>query len=77
MTLSNIFRKKTKEDRGITVRVPLSDTAKQLIAKHKNHDRGSLFPFNTEQDYNRKIKEAFKRAGLDRVVTVLDQQTRE
>ena len=27
--------------------------------------------------YNRKIKEAFKRAGLDRMVTVLDQQTRQ
>jgi len=69
--------RKTKEDRGVTVRVPLSDTAKQLIAKYKDHDRGSLFPYNTEQDYNRKIKEAFKRAGLDRMVTVLDQQTRE
>ena len=69
--------RKTKEDRAITVRVPLNDTAKQLIAKYKDYERGSLFPFNTEQDYNRKIKEAFKRAGLDRMVTVLDQQTRE
>lgn len=69
--------RKTKEDRGITVRVPLSNIAKQLIAKYKDQDRGSLFPFNTEQDYNRKIKEAFKRAGLNRMVTVLDQQTRE
>lgn len=29
------------------------------------------------QHYNRKIKEAFKKAGLDRIVTVLDQQTRQ
>src|SRR5690554_1721236 len=69
--------RKTKEDRAITVRVPLNDTAKRLITKYKDNDRESLFPFNTEQDYNRKIKEAFKRAGLDRMVTVLDQQTRE
>lgn len=69
--------RKTKEDRAITVRVPLNDTAKRLIAKYEDYERGSLFPFNTEQDYNRKIKEAFKRAGLDRMVTVLDQQTRE
>ena len=69
--------RKTKEDRAITVRVPLNDTAKRLIAKYQDYERGSLFPFNTEQDYNRKIKEAFKRAGLDRMVTVLDQQTRE
>ena len=69
--------RKTKEERAITVRVPLSETAKQLIEKYKDYERGSLFPFNTEQDYNRKIKEAFKRAGLDRMVTILDQQTRE
>jgi site-specific recombinase XerD len=69
--------RKTKEERAITVRVPLNDTAKQLIDKYKDYDRGTLFPYNTEQDYNRKIKEAFKRAGLDRMVTVLDQQTRE
>ena len=36
-----------------------------------------MFPFSTEQHYNRKIKEAFKKAGLDRIVTVLDQQTRQ
>ena len=69
--------RKTKEDRAITVRVPLNDTAKRLIAKYEDYERGSLFQFNTEQDDNRKIKEAFKRAGLDRMVTVLDQQTRE
>ena len=69
--------RKTKEDRAITVRVPLNDTAKRLITKYQDYERGSLFPFNTEQDYNRKIKEAFKKAGLDRMVTVLDQQTRE
>lgn len=69
--------RKTKEERAITVRVPLNNTAKYLIEKYKDYERGSLFPFNTEQDYNRKIKEAFRKAGLDRMVTVLDQQTRE
>ena len=69
--------RKTKEDRPITVRVPLNDTALKLIAKYQDYSRDSLFPFNTEQDYNRKIKVAFQRAGLDRVVTVLDQQTRQ
>ncbi len=68
--------RKTKEDRAITVRVPLNDTARKLIEKYKDYERGSLFPFNTEQHYNRKIKEAFKKAGLNRMVTVLDQQTR-
>lgn len=69
--------RKTKEDRPITVRVPLNDAAKRLIAKYQDYNRGTLFPFSTEQHYNRKIKEAFKKAGLDRTVTVLDQQTRQ
>lgn len=69
--------RKTKEDRPITVRVPLNETARKLIAKYQEYSRDSLFPFNTEQHYNRKIKEAFRRAGLDRTVTVLDQQTRQ
>ena len=69
--------RKTKEERAITVRVPLNDTGKQLITKYKDYEREALFPYNTEQDYNRKIKESFKRAGLNRMVTVLDQQTRQ
>lgn len=55
----------------------MNETARRLIAKYRDPDRESLFPFNTEQDYNRKIKEVFRRAGLDRMVTVLDQQTRQ
>lgn len=69
--------RKTKEDRPVTVRVPLNDVSRGLIEKYKDYSRGSLFPFNTSQDYNRKIKVAFKRAGLDRTVTVIDQQTRQ
>lgn len=69
--------RKTKEDRPITVRVPLNTTALELIDKYREAGRESLFPFSTEQHYNRKIKEAFRRAGLDRTVTVLDQQTRQ
>lgn len=69
--------RKTKEDRPITVRVPLNDTAKRLIAKYQDYSRETLFPFGTEQHYNRKIKDAFQKAGLDRMVTILDQQTRQ
>ena len=55
----------------------MNKTAKNLIEKYRNEDRKTLFPYNTEQDYNLKIKTAFLRAGLTRMVTVLDQQTRE
>jgi site-specific recombinase XerD len=69
--------RKTKEDRPITVRVPLNPAAKQLISKYQDYNRDTLFPFGTEQHYNRKIKDAFKKAELDRIVTVMDQQTRQ
>ena len=52
-------------------------TALALIEKYRDPDRESLFPFSTEQHYNRKIKEAFRISGLDRIVTVLDQRTRQ
>lgn len=36
-----------------------------------------MLPFYSEQKYNVKIKEAFKRAGLDRMVTTINQRTRQ
>ena len=36
----------------------------------------TLLPFISEQKYNQAIKEAFRLAGLDRVVTVLNPLTR-
>ena len=84
MTYSNIvdgaieyIQHKTKEDRPVTVCVPLNDTALALIEKYMDPDRESLFPFSTEQHCNRKIKEAFRISGLGRIVTVLDQRTRQ
>ena len=84
MTYRNIIgdsieyiQRKTKEDRPITVRVPLSQTAIALIDKYREEGRESLFPFSTEQHYNRRIKEAFRLAGLNRIITVPDQRTRE
>lgn len=68
---------KTKDGRPETVRVPLNDTAKEIIAKYEDADRESLLPFISAQKYNDYIKECFKVAGLDRYVTVLNPQTRE
>ena len=69
--------RKTRDGRPITVRVPLNETGKRLIAKYRDYERETLFPFGTTHHYNRKIKDAFRMAGLDRMVTVLDQQTRQ
>lgn len=69
--------RKTKEDRGITVRVPLTKVALEILARYRDPVRETLLPFYSEQKYNVKIKEAFKRAGLDRMVTTIDQRTRQ
>ena len=68
--------RKTKDDRPVRVRVPLSDKAKDLISRYDMPD-GSLFPFITDQRYNDYIKDLFKEAGLDRIVTRLNPLTRE
>ncbi len=69
--------KKTKEDRVQTVRVPLSETAKEIMERYRDPERENLLPFISSQKYNDNIKEAFERAGLDRMVTVIDQRTRQ
>ena len=69
--------RKTKEGNPVTVRVPLNDKAKAILEKYKDHNGDSLLPFIYEQKYNESIKEAFKLAGIDRVVTILDPLTNE
>ena len=68
--------KKTIEDHPMTIRVPLTDTAKDLILKYDGKsDR--LFPFISDQKYNVQIKKAFKLAKLNRLVTILNPTTGE
>lgn len=84
MTYANIIGdcieyvpRKTRDDRVVTVSVPLIDAAKELIRKCLDETRGTLFPFISEQKYNVYIKAAFRKAGLTRKVTTIDQRTRQ
>ena len=69
--------RKTKDGRAITVRVPLTATAKEIIKRHNEDDNNKLFKFTTQQQYNRDIKEMFRLAKLNRIVTVINPTTRE
>ena len=69
--------RKTKDDRPTTVRVPLNTIAKEIVARYENKDRAALLPFISAQQYNNAIKEAFTLAGLTRMVTILDPQSRQ
>ena len=57
--------------------MPLTKVALEILARYRVPLRETLLPFYSEQKYNVKIKEAFKRAGLDRMVTTIDQRTRQ
>ncbi|KAA6342446.1 hypothetical protein EZS27_009815 [termite gut metagenome] len=69
--------RKTKEGNPVTVRVPLNDKARVILEKYKDCEGDSLLPFTYEQRYNEAIKEAFKLAGIDRMVTILDPLTND
>lgn len=67
--------RKTKEGNPVTVRVPLNDKARAILNKYHDYTGQGLLPFISEQKYNDAIKRAFKLAGIDRVVTILDPLT--
>lgn len=69
--------RKTKDERATTVRVPLNAIAREIVARYEDKDRAALLPFISAQQYNNAIKEVFTLAGLTRMVTVLDPQSRQ
>lgn len=69
--------RKTKDGNPVTIEVPLSPTAKEILEKYADPNRESLLPTIEPQKYNDAIKEAFRKAGINRTVIVLDQNTRE
>lgn len=69
--------RKTKEGRPITVRVPLSPTAQEILDRYADLPGDRLLPFISDQDYNIDIKKMLRLAGIDRPVTILNSLTRE
>ena len=67
--------RKTAGERPDVVRVPLSPSAAEIVARYADIPGEELLPFISPQKYNDAIKEAFTLAGLTRVVTVLDPMT--
>ncbi len=81
---SNVIRgaieyipRKTKEDRTVTVRVPLNETAKEILARYADTEGSALLPCVTTTNYNRHIKKIFQAARLTRMVTVINPVTRK
>lgn len=66
---------KTKDENPNAVKVYLTDKALALLDKYKHSTTGHLFPFIARQNYNDTIKEVFRKAGIDRMVTVRNSVT--
>lgn len=73
--LSYIARK-TKDNKPITISIPLTKVAQEIIDKYDLPD-GRLLPFRSEVKYNKYLKELFEKVGLTRLVTRPNPTTRE
>lgn len=68
---------KLKKSNPITIRVPLDDTAKEIIERYKEISGDKLLPFISYDKYNHAIKLALRKAGITRVVMVMDKNTKQ
>ena len=60
-----------------TIRVTMNKIGISILEKYKDYKGPSLFPFHFQQDYNEDLKVIFKKAGVDRMVTILNPTTRK
>lgn len=68
---------KLRKSNPVVVRVPLTDTAKEIIAKYAGQPDERLLPFISQDKYNDAIKRVLKEAKIDRVVLVQNLHTYE
>jgi len=73
--LSYVARK-TKDNKPVTISVPLTEVAKEIISKYDLPDN-RLLPFRSSIKYNEYLKELFEKVELTRIVTRPNPTTRE
>lgn len=71
------IQQKTRTTRPNTIRVPLSETAKEIIERYANANCDELLPFLSAQKYNDNIKQILRIAGIERKVLILNNYTHE
>lgn len=69
--------RKTIDNRPRVIRVPLNDTALEIVARYAGFDGERLLPFISTQKYNDAIKRCFLAARITRQVAILDPLTRK
>ena len=73
--LSYIARK-TKDHKPVSISIPLTDVAKEILSRYDLPD-GKLLPFRSTIKYNEYLKDLFEKVGLTRIVTRPNPTTRE
>ena len=68
---------KTKGKSGAVVRVPLIPKAMAIVNGHDHGEDEPLFPRRFNFKFNVAIRKLLKRAGVNRVVTVINPRTRQ
>ena len=73
--LEYIPHKNLLNDHAETVRFPLTDNMRIILERQNPECNNLFFPY-CQEIYRVDIKEILKRAGIERMVTILDPQTR-
>mgnify|MGYP002856690328 FL=1 len=68
---------KTKEERPRVVKVYLSPTAIEILERYKGSGRDTIFPFYSTGKLNDLIRQGLKKAGINRVVTIVNPRTKQ
>lgn len=70
--------KKTSVSTAKVVRVPLVRTAEEIVERYAEIPGKTLLPsVGNRNEYNQGIRDVLRKAGVDRMVSVLDTHTRE
>ena len=66
---------KLRKSKPVVVRVPLSDTALEIIERYRDSERKQLLPFVHPNKYNEAIHEILRIAGINRIVMIQNPKT--
>lgn len=69
--------RKTIDGRPVLVRVPLNETAMEIVIRYRDNREDKLLPVISVQKYNDAIKRIFLAARITRPVAILDPLTRK
>lgn len=68
---------KTKEERPRVVKVYLAPTAIEILNRYKGKNKGTIFPFFSTGKLNDLIRSSLKKAGITRVVSIVNPRTKQ